>query len=118
MSTHTVEVTLTLNVPESFSQGLPTLPFPVHVLRNVEPKGFGANHNQAFRSRRSERPFEFFCVLKPDIEFLSDPFEPLVPLFDADRRLGAAAPMVVNELGELEDSARRFPTPRNSGKGS
>jgi N-acetylglucosaminyl-diphospho-decaprenol L-rhamnosyltransferase len=107
-----VEVTLTLNVPEPSESELPALRFPVRIVRNAEPKGFGANHNQAFRSRRSERPLEFFCVLNPDIEFLGDPFETLVPLFDADRKLGAAAPMVVNDLGAAEDSARTLPTPR------
>jgi GT2 family glycosyltransferase len=73
---------------------------------NDQPKGFGANHNRAFLL--CETPF--FCVLNPDIRLASDPFARLVRLLD-DERIAAAGPLVRNPKGDVEDSARVFPTP-------
>ena len=98
-----LSVVLTLNVPEN----LPTLPadLPVSIIRNGAPKGFGANHNAAFRAV----PGDYFCVLNPDVRLPANPFPALVLLLDASRA-GVAAPLATNAQGQLEDSARRFPT--------
>lgn len=100
------EVILTLNVPEA----LPPLGdqgrFPVRIRRNAAPKGFGANHNAAFRDARCE----YFCVLNPDIRMSSDPFPALLDCL-RDPEVGVAAPVIRNPAGAVEDSARRFPTP-------
>jgi N-acetylglucosaminyl-diphospho-decaprenol L-rhamnosyltransferase len=81
------------------------LPYPLQVVRNAAPKGFGANHNAAFRFCRTE----YFCVANPDIRLQRDPFVPLVET--ASRRTaGAVGPLVRNLEGEIEDSARRYPT--------
>ncbi|HYA66938.1 MAG TPA: glycosyl transferase, partial [Burkholderiaceae bacterium] len=48
------KIILTENVPRSLPS-LGKLPFPVEVIRNECPKGFGENHNRAFR--RSTTPF-------------------------------------------------------------
>jgi hypothetical protein len=99
------ELLLTLNVPE-------TLPLPssgdhatIRMLRNATPKGFGANHNAAFRQARAP----FFCVMNPDLRLADDPFPPLLAAL-ADNRVGVVAPLVLAPGGEPEDSARRFPT--------
>jgi GT2 family glycosyltransferase len=98
----TSAVVLTLNIPEQL-----TLPQSdrLVILRNDAPKGFGANHNAAFRHRASD----FFCVLNPDVVFGDDPFPGLLKTLD---RAGAAvvAPLVVTSEGSIEDSIRRFPT--------
>lgn len=73
---------------------------------NHEPKGFGANHNLAFT--RSKTPF--FCVLNPDVRLPSNPFPSLLKEMSRTQ-IGLCAPMVVNQAGEVEDSARKFPTP-------
>jgi len=101
-----LEVILTLNISEHLPFDLTGYSFPVKLIRNASAKGFGANHNQAFRhaSRR------YFCVMNPDIRLDSNPFETLLACF-ADPSIGVVAPLVLGENGEVEDSARRFPTP-------
>ena len=98
-----LSVVLTLNVPEN----LPALPagLPVSIIRNDAPKGFGANHNAAFRVVSGD----YFCVLNPDVRLPANPFPALALLLDAPRA-GVAAPLATNAQGQLEDSARRFPT--------
>jgi hypothetical protein len=100
------EVTLTINVDEDVSFSPEELIFPVHILRNSSPKGFGANHNAAFRQARGD----YFCVLNPDIRLTENPFPALVALADQPGA-GVVAPRIVNSAGQREDSARRFPTP-------
>ena len=68
-----------------------SLPYPLQVVRNADPKGFGANHNAAFQCCRTE----YFCVANPDIRLQRDPFVPL--LETASRRgAGAVGPLVRN----------------------
>jgi N-acetylglucosaminyl-diphospho-decaprenol L-rhamnosyltransferase len=101
-----VEALVTINVPEPLPFEGGVFRFPVKILRNPARRGFGANHNAAFRESRGR----FFCVLNPDIRLAKDPFPVLIDAL-ADERVGVAAPLVKNGVGEIEDSARRFPTP-------
>ena len=101
-----IEVLLTMNVPESLPVEPAGFHFPLRVLNNREAKGFGANHNAAFRESQKE----FFCVLNPDIRLRADPFGPLTARL-RDPAVGVAAPLVRNPAGGIEDSARRMPTP-------
>lgn len=100
------EVVLTVNIPERLPFNPISPAFPVRVLTNPVPKGFGANHNAAFRESRGR----YFCVLNPDIRLESDPFPALVDCL-SDPRLGVAAPLIRDPAGSVEDNARRFPTP-------
>lgn len=96
------KILITLNIPELVN-------FPVddriQLIKNTSPKGFGANHNQAFSFCNSQ----FFCVLNPDISFGQNPFPQL--LQSASDGIGLVAPMVKNLDGGIEDSVRRFPSP-------
>ena len=105
-ATDRIRCTVTRNV--SFASGVqfPAYPFPVTVLENSAPKGFGANHNQAFATCGEE----FFCVLNPDIVFQGDPFERLIATL-RQPNVGVCAPVIVDPDGRRQDSARRFPTP-------
>ena len=98
------EVLLTLNVPEDES-GLVASGFPMRVIRNARPKGFGANQNAAFAKSRGA----YFVVINPDIRLPHLRLDALRQVVDLDRT-AACAPLVVNSTGSLEDSARRFPT--------
>lgn len=100
-----LEVVLTLNVPERLPFDPHGFPYPVTVLENPMRKGFGANHNAAFRVARGE----YFCVLNPDIRLERDPF-PLLIAELVKPGVAAAAPRIVDAEGATEDSARRFPT--------
>lgn len=102
---NTDKIILTLNIPESenFIEKFPNL--PISVIRNSNPKGFGANHNYAFLRSRAE----YFFVLNPDVRFtnfnLSDVLDHL-----RDPKVGIWAPLVYSGKGGVEDSARKFPT--------
>ncbi|MEW5709895.1 MAG: glycosyltransferase family 2 protein [Pseudomonadota bacterium] len=96
-------VILTVNVSED--EPIPPEPLSgrITVLRNLIPKGFGANHNTAFA--HCDTPY--YCVLNPDIRLDGNPFPALLDCLGADVAL--CAPAVVSPTGEVEDSARRFP---------
>jgi GT2 family glycosyltransferase len=103
-----LEVILTLNKPETLPFDVASFPFSVKVLSNTTAKGFGANHNAAFSLAGAAH----FCVLNPDIRFARDPLPALIALL-ADKTVGVAGPLIVNPAGGVEDSARRFPTPKD-----
>jgi N-acetylglucosaminyl-diphospho-decaprenol L-rhamnosyltransferase len=101
-----VEIILTLNLEEELPFSVSIFPFPISIISNSLPQGFGVNQNQAFRQASGQ----FFCVLNPDIRLNDDPFPALLDCL-RDPSVGVVSPAVLNEFGELEDCARRFPTP-------
>lgn len=102
----TLEVILTLNLPETFAFKPNHFRFPVIVHVNPEPQGFAANHNQAFKLATGQ----YFCVMNPDIRLNHDPFPALLACFE-NTLVGVAAPLVLGVSGKIEDSARHFPSP-------
>lgn len=102
----TFEVLLTANIRETLPFALQEFPYSIKLIENLAPKGFGANHNAAFRLARGE----WFCVMNPDIRMPENPF----PLLTADierHDTAVIAPAVLSAEGMIEDSVRRFPTP-------
>ncbi len=98
------EVLLTLNVAENEDR-LRGRSFPIRIIRNGHPLGFGANHNNAAYLALGT----YFAVVNPDIrikEFCWNTF--LLP-FDSED-VGVISPLVLSKDGEIEDSARPFPT--------
>lgn len=96
-------IVVTRNIPEvlRFSSDR-----RVELIDNVQPKGFGENHNAAFQ-RCAEA---FFCPLNPDIEVPGNPFPRLLADLESSGG-GLAAPLVMAPSGAVEDSMRHFPTP-------
>lgn len=112
--THEARLTvfLTLNVAESvfFDEG--QFPFALKVIRNAFVKGFGANHNAAFALMEKGDRAEYFCVVNPDIRIAGPHFFSLMLEHDVNfSDCGVVAPLVKNRFLELEDHARRLPTP-------
>ena len=101
-----IELILTLNLPEELPFSEHEYSFPVKIIHNRLPLGFGENHNQAFQQATGL----FFCVINPDIRLNNDPFPALISCLQ-DSSIAVAAPLVVNENDAAEDSARYFPTP-------
>jgi GT2 family glycosyltransferase len=101
-----IELILTLNVEEFLAYDLSGYSYPVSIVRNAVPKGFAANHNQAFALARGN----YFCVINPDIRLHANPFEKLLASL-ASSSIGVVAPAVQAENGDLEVTARRFPSP-------
>lgn len=98
---------MTVNVPEDLDLATAGRRNPVSVVENAVPRGFAANHNAAFRSVHTP----CFCVINPDVRLKSNPF-PLLSSVLEDSRVGVVAPLVRNSSGAIENSARKFPTPK------
>jgi len=100
-----VELVLTENISDATPLATGALSSPVQRIANTQVKGFGANHNAAFA--HSKTPY--FCVVNPDIKLPADPFPALLQSL-SDERVAVAGPLVRSPAGNIEDSARRFPT--------
>lgn len=100
------ELILTLNLEEKLPFALSSFSYPIKIVRNAIPMGFGANHNQAFTHAIGRS----FCVMNPDIRLNSNPFTILLSYLE-DSSVGVVAPLVLGVDGGVEDSARRFPSP-------
>lgn len=101
------EVILTLNVPEDEKFLSEAYNFPLIVIRNAKPIGFGANHNQAFRQSSGD----VFVICNPDIRIINSPFDELIDALDKYK--GVVAPVVLDSAGVIQDSVRKFPTFRS-----
>src|SRR5258706_3207821 len=69
-----IPIVLTENLPDAVSLATGPIAQRVHVIRNPQPRGFGANHNAAFAHCRTP----FYCVANPDIRLAADPFAALL----------------------------------------
>jgi hypothetical protein len=99
-----LEVILTQNIFDPVPLSAPAQAHRFELITNSQPKGFGANHNAAFARSTSQS----FFVVNPDVRLLGDPFGALAG--ELKDGVAAVAPMVLNVNGQVEDSARRYPT--------
>ena len=100
-------VVLTLNIPEEIPDDWGKLgAFEVKIIRNKRPDGFAANHNRALSGITQG----IVAVLNPDLQLVGDPLSVLCEAARAPG-IGLAAPVVLEENGELADSARDLLTP-------
>jgi N-acetylglucosaminyl-diphospho-decaprenol L-rhamnosyltransferase len=78
----------------------------VSQILNSYTKGFGANHNAAFKTISEP----FFAVLNPDLRIAEDPFDVLLQRFE-EPQVMLVAPRILNIDGTLAVSARGLYTP-------
>lgn len=100
-----VDLIFTSNIDEPSPLDFRLWPRVTHLI-NSSPKGFGSNHNAAFRHCTAT----YFCVVNPDIRITSNPFPEMLAVMD-DTKIGVVAPKVLSPSGGIEDNARFFPTP-------
>ena len=105
-SESSIELILTLNLNEPIPFPIEKFFFPIKIIRNSIPLGFGANHNQAFAKATGH----FFCIINPDIRLMGNPFNALLKCLH-NPKIALVAPLVSSSKGDIEDSARSFPTP-------
>jgi len=101
-----IEIILTINISENLIFNITDFLIPIKIIENISPRGFGENHNAALKNNDSE----FFCILNPDIRLLNNPFNFLLKNFN-DLTIGVLAPCITDSFGNIQDSARKFPTP-------
>lgn len=94
------KVIVTRNVPEADVLSDLALSFPLEFIDNPQPKGFGANHNAAFRHCTSP----WFLVLNPDVRLDRDALGTLVD--QAPAASGVVAPRIM-EPGKAEPEPHR-----------
>lgn len=96
------KIIITINIPERMDFFKNN---KVYLIKNIYPKGFGENHNFAFKYCKTD----YFCVLNPDIKLIKNPFNELLKFISNSSPLVSAT--IVNKKYEIEDNARYFPTP-------
>lgn len=99
------EILLTFNIPEDRRFYVDFTDLPIRIIENEEPKGFGANHNAAFKKSFGE----VFMVVNPDIRAPGLDLSHLASIALMPG-VGACAPCICDVSGNIEDSARKFPT--------
>jgi len=104
LSEYNFEVIITINTPEE-EHSYQDFKFPLRIIRNEVPKGFGANHNTAFCLCEST----WYAVVNPDVRFDRLNLKELLAPFESPS-VAAIAPLIFSGAGHIEDSARRFPT--------
>jgi len=100
------KVVLTINIEEQLPFDTTRFKFPVVIISNTIAQGFATNHNAAFKLAQTD----YFCVLNPDVRLARDPFPSLLDQL-RDSSVGVVAPLVLDPVGKVEYSARKFPTP-------
>lgn len=96
------KIIITINIPEKFEYLKNN---KILFIKNVLPKGFSENHNNAFQYCKTD----YFCVMNPDIRLIKNPFNKLLKVINKSSPL--VSPTIVNKKYKLEDNARYFPTP-------
>lgn len=103
-----MQVIVTLNLRDEILEVSKYLNINLIVVRNLTPRGFGANHNTAFTLCTTP----WFGVLNPDLMLVDG--EPFTRTLESALKLtdvGVIAPQVVASNGALEDSVRSNLTP-------
>lgn len=99
------KVLLTINIPEDDAYAR-SRGFDLTVIKNSTPLGFGENHNNAF----SKCNCHYFVVLNPDVVFIDANLFKFVDDLFISSDVCLVGPTVLNKEGQLEFSARKFPS--------
>jgi N-acetylglucosaminyl-diphospho-decaprenol L-rhamnosyltransferase len=97
---------ITVNIPEKKYKVPILLKDKIQFIYNDTKKGFGSNHNYAFKYCQTE----FFCILNPDVKIRKNPFSEMI-CKARQMKLTLIAPIVTDTEGTIEDSFREFLTP-------
>jgi N-acetylglucosaminyl-diphospho-decaprenol L-rhamnosyltransferase len=98
------KIVLTINIPEIDTDEIQAS-FPIQIIRNSRPKGFGANHNYAFKHCSAP----WFLVLNPDIQTDDDVLTLLLQA--AHPRTGVLTPRIREPEAAGSEKHRRTITP-------
>lgn len=99
------QIIITLNIPENIDYINDYADLPILLIENALPKGFGDNHNSAFKYTSED----LFIVLNPDIIAPNLDLKSMIGISAMDN-VAVVAPIVVDIKGKNEDNARKYPT--------
>jgi len=101
-------VIITLNIENDFFELPQRSELRFRIKKNSYPKGFGANHNQAFL----ECDTDWFIILNPDLKIPNkDTFCTMTNFASQLKHPAIIAPLIVDHEGQREDSIRSNLTP-------
>ena len=78
----------------------------VKIINNTQIKGFGENHNDAFKLSNTK----YFCILNPDIDFNINPITPLIKIAESNPSIGILTVASIDSNNVIQDNLREFPT--------
>jgi N-acetylglucosaminyl-diphospho-decaprenol L-rhamnosyltransferase len=104
LESYEIIVTLNIDEDENFLDNFYRL--PIKIIRNKKIKGFGENHNSAFKISSGE----LFAVVNPDIRLTEFNYKEIYDFIIDGEFIGACGPRVISSAGEIQDSVRIFPT--------
>lgn len=70
--------------------------------------GYGRGHNEVFK--RITQPFDYFCVLNPDLEIPKDTIPTLVDYLETHPAIGLASCLIKGTDGTIHEVHKRFPS--------
>lgn len=106
-NTHSLKIIITENTGDIVEYN--SQKFDLICIRNLRPKGFGANHNAAFEKEDSD----YFFIINPDIRFHNKFDLNEIILAMTEQSLDIASPKILNIEGQVEDYKRADLTLQN-----
>jgi N-acetylglucosaminyl-diphospho-decaprenol L-rhamnosyltransferase len=105
-----IELIITANSPVLDDFNIAAFPrdprTDITLIKNTIQRGFGANHNHAFKHCNAD----LFCVVNPDIELLTEPFSSLINAF-RDLNAGLTYPSQIDMNSAPLDFERELVKP-------
>ncbi|MCX7714729.1 MAG: glycosyltransferase family 2 protein [Clostridia bacterium] len=73
-------------------------------------KNMGTTYSRNIAIRRRNKGFDFLCILDSDTEVNADAFIKMIRILRSDDRFGLAGPAMKNKNGDIQITAKKFPT--------
>ena len=99
------KIFITINIPENIKPLLNLENSKIKYIFNKYPKGFGENHNQAFKKCNSK----YFCIMNPDIRIEKNIFNDLIKT-KVENNINIFTPNIKKDSKNYAINCRKFPT--------
>ena len=98
------KIILTINIREEIKKPKWLNNLPIHWIFNKTVKGFGDNHNNAFKFCKTK----YFCILNPDIRLDNKIFTDLISLKKLEK-INIFGPSIIDNNKNKSINSRKFP---------
>ena len=99
------KIFITINIPENIKPLSDLKSSKIKYIFNKYPKGFGENHNQAFKECKSK----YFCIMNPDIRIEKNIFKNLIKAKE-ENNVNIFTPNIKKDNKNYALNCRMFPT--------
>jgi GT2 family glycosyltransferase len=101
-----VEIFVINNIPDIGTKAWVSENYPnIILIENQRPMGFAENINHVIKSNTG---FEYYLLINPDVICIPGLLNTLIEAMEADEKIGAAGPQLLNLDGSIQPSRRRF----------